>query len=172
MKLEQLAEGVYAFELYSPRQCARLLKKIEAFPGESPNTMNRYGRALVGAEARAWVAKLVEKYVAPITRKYYADLPPLKKHPFAFAVAYSPTTQRSLARHYDEGSAVTLNVCLSPTFEGGGLVFYSAAGERQYVVEQRLGRAIIHRGAQGHRALPVKSGSRTNLILWCGTKKS
>lgn len=166
--LEHLGDEVYGFDLFTPRECRALLKAIDKLPRESPNTMNKYGRAIVGAEMRDLVATIVEKVVAPIALRVYPEIRPLKKRPYAFVVDYAWNTQRSLAKHCDT-SDVTLNVSLNDEFTGGALMLYGRRGGHS-CVKQVLGRAIIHRGSHGHRALPLLTGHRTNLILWCDAK--
>lgn len=172
-RVEHIGHEVYAFDLFSERQCADLLEQVEELPISPPNTMNKYGKTLRGRRLTALAAELVAKHVTPIVREFYMEiaqlrLAPLKKNPYAFVVDYSPKTQRSLAWHHDT-SDVTLNVCLGREFKGGDLQFF-AGRNRTFTVKQVVGRAIVHRGSHGHRALPLTAGARTNLILWCDAK--
>jgi hypothetical protein len=174
MRVEHIGHEVFAFDLFSERQCADLLEQVDELPISPPNSMNKYGKTLRGRRLTALVAELVVKHVTPIVRSSYMEiaqlrLAPLKKHPYAFVVDYSPKTQRSLAWHHDT-SDVTLNVCLGRDFAGGDLQFFTRSGDKKFIVKQIVGRAIVHRGSHGHRALPLVAGARTNLILWCDAK--
>lgn len=167
--MREFAEpGVYIFDLLTPRACAALLWAFERLPNDAPNTMNKYGKRVTGAAMRTTMAKLMEE-VEDIRRSAFPDIAPLKKNPYAFVVDYTPDTQKGLAKHYDS-SDVTLNVCLGHEFKGGDLMFYQ--GHKSYIIPHRIGQAIVHRGSQGHRAMPLKSGRRTNLILWCSARAS
>lgn len=43
-------------------------------------------------------------------------------------------------------------------------------GVSMTTVKHALGRMYIHRGKHLHKAKPITSGSRMNLILWCKAK--
>lgn len=49
---------------------------------------------------------------------------------------------------------------------GSSLYFVDpSTGEKNYVSFE-LGEAIVHRGAMPHAALPITSGTRSNLVMW------
>ena len=143
--------GIAVFDLFTPAQCAVLLRRIAKLPAESPNSMNRYGTVLPWTR---WVDRLVAKHLA------FVGVPLAKTGHHAFVVEYS-AKQRSLAAHFD-ASAVTLNVCIGGNFDGGALVFEP----EMIAFEQKVGRAFIHRGSHVHRAKPIARGTRTNLVVW------
>lgn len=155
---------VSVYPLLSPVQCQKLLARIDALPAVAPNSMNRYGKVLEGPEWSRWIDKLVTVEVAPVARRCYGLRLKSKGH-YAFVVEYEPGKQKSLAEHFDS-SDVTLNVCLGRRFSGGDLVFTD--GKRsELAIPQVVGRAVIHHGRHLHRARPLHSGRRTNLIVWC-----
>lgn len=161
---------IFVKRLFSQAECERWLKRIAEQPRdrrEAPNSMNKYGIVL-GGSLRPALADLVQYVVSP-KAVWYPDIRPLKKHPYAFSIDYSVKTQKSLAAHHDS-SDVTLNVCLGKKFTGGDLVFGS--GRKRFVLKHEVGQAVIHRGSHVHRAMPLLSGERTNLILWCAQRKS
>jgi len=161
---------VFVRRLFSSRECAEWLDEIAKQPRdrrEAPNSMNKYG-VVLGGSMRVYLAGLVWDYVCPVAEKHYPDIRSLKKHPYAFSIDYSVKTQKSLASHHDS-SDVTLNVCLGKKFTGGDLVFSS--GRKRFVLKHEVGQAVIHRGSHVHRAMPLLSGERTNLILWCAQRK-
>lgn len=168
---EEPCPGVFIFDFDARRWLADFARLCNAHRiTGAPNSMNKYG-----AELR--VSKRVREELDGLTRMVdsirltqYPDIGKLKK-PYAFLVDYERGKQPSLAKHYDAGSDVTLNLCLGKNFTGGDLVFYGPARRTRFVVPQHPGRAIIHRGAHVHRALPVLDGHRTNLILWCEARK-
>lgn len=169
--LKNPAAGVYTFDLLTPAGCSMLLDETAAFEkwkGKrvAPNSMNKYGMTLDEIGLDAWLDRLMSKWVATLTRTWFPEIGPLKEH-YGFIVDYAADKQRSLAEHFDS-SDVTLNVCLGRKWTGGKLVFRGPRGGK-IEIAHRPGRAIIHRGKHLHKALPVTSGSRSNLILWCST---
>lgn len=170
MKISQPHPGIFVFKLFTRGQCDNWRRLIDGQRDpeiKGPNTMNRYGVNL-GGSLRPHLSNLVINTVEHFALNFYG-LGPLKKNPYAFAVDYSPGTQRSLKAHYDQ-SDVTLNVCLGTVFDGGELVF-DGKGRERIVIEHKVGQAIVHLGSRVHRAKPVTAGNRTNLILWCAAKK-
>lgn len=183
MHISEPHPGVFVIDdVLRASDCRGLLWLIDSkrpANAEPPNSMNRYGLALEDVKMKWLATDLWRGRVLPVARKHYPDVGPLEK-PYGFLVEYS-NKQRSLSSHIDEPSAVTLNLCLGRDFEGGRLVFHGLrcrrhadvryrAGER-FEIEHKIGRAIIHRGWHTHSALPIDSGRRANLILWCGAKK-
>ena len=158
-----ITDDVYGFKLFTRDAAKSALRFfVEHSTPESPNSMNKYGRGL-DRVAREYVAELVEEYVAPMAKEFYGIR--LRKHPYAFLVDYSPTTQKGLRWHVDS-SDVTMNVCLGETFNGGDLLLAPERGSKVHV-EQRIGHAVVHLGSLEHSAESLVAGHRTNLILWC-----
>ena len=89
-----------------------------------------------------------------------------------FVVQYRMGEDVDLGFHYD-AAEVTLNICLGKNgFTGGDLYFRGLLGspdadEQHLKVSHAVGRGILHRGRHRHGALPISSGARYNLILWC-----
>ena len=83
---------------------------------------------------------------------------------------------RKLDLHVDD-SAVTLNVCLGTEFTDGQLYFggircsshtssTKPRDDEEIYLKHQVGTACLHLGAHRHRALPITSGRRLNLVLW------
>lgn len=177
MKIEELYPGIVVFDLYTQREALNLLVDLQQQrDDEPPNSMNKYGAVPRGAFWRKELARLVRRYVQPISTLFFPEMKRLRVNPYAFSVDYEDGKQKALAKHFDS-SDVTLNVCLGGRYAEGDLVFYG--GRRAvFTYSHVLGRAIVHRGSFVHRALPIKPIQplaldcwRTNLILWCSTKK-
>ncbi len=91
-------------------------------------------------------------------------------------ILISISRDRKLDFHVDD-SAVTLNVCLGTEFTGGQLYFGGIRcaahvgstppkDDEEIYLDHQIGTACIHLGNHRHRALPITSGRRLNLILW------
>lgn len=156
------ARCVTVLPLFTRAQTRRLLRQFSKLPQVAPNSMNRYGRRIDGWAAQRWVDRLIATHVAPIAKRCYGVKLRKRDH-YAFLVEYQPKKQRSLATHVDS-SVVTLNVCLGYQFSGGAVAF-----ENGLRVEHAVGRGLIHHGQLAHKALPLKTGKRVNLIVWCFT---
>lgn len=171
--LWEIYPNVFVLDLWAPKDCEAILKRVGPLRMKAPppNSMNRYGVVLYGSWFRAMGKHLVHRYIEPVAAANYPRINQLKRDPYAFVVDYDMKKQRSLAAHFDSAH-VTLNVCLSKECEGGELVFYDEAGRKPVFEMQHVpGRAIIHRASHVHRAKPLRSGRRSNLILWCEQTK-
>lgn len=180
---KEIHPGIYQFKLFDRPQCRDFCALIERMKreynvSEAPNSMNKYGTPLLPRIAAlypwglwsetlaGWLRNLVAGWCQGIAERHYPEIKRLKVVPYAFVVDY----ERGLLKHYDDGSAVTLNACLGHKFEGGTLRFYDAWGKFDFEYQHRVGYALVHRGTHVHKAEPLKSGSRTNLILWCSAR--
>ena len=154
--------GIFVFEAFTSELCSDLLAKIKGHEPSAPNSMNKYGLVLDEIGLSRFRDDLVEQCVDPLSKYLFPEVGRISRC-YGFVVQYEagPKHQRSLSYHYDE-SDVTLNVCLGEQFTGGGLVFQNK-GE----IEQSAGQAVLHLGSRVHRAAPIFSGTRTNLVLWC-----
>lgn len=162
--LSEPCPGVYTFDVFKRGFCASLLKEIEKHPVESPNSMNKYGLVLKDVGMGSLCENLLHSLVNPLVRRFYPSIGKLTRY-HGFIVNYDPKKQSSLDRHYDD-SLVTLNICLGRKFTGGKLVFRD---EEDILarVEHHIGQAILHPGNQLHQAQAIRTGTRSNLILWC-----
>ncbi len=163
--ISQPHPGIFVFQLFKPKLCGELMAQAAVTPREQPNSMNKYGTTLEAMKLGRWAAQLAIQFVNPLRRDYYPEIGFIDSA-FGFLVQYEGGKQKKLDAHVDDGSRVTLNVCLTRNFTGGNLVFY---GPRKEVFEiaHKEGQAIVHRGNHVHRAKPIEGGQRTNLILWC-----
>jgi len=91
----------------------------------------------------------------------------------AFTVLYEAKedADKDLPLHYDN-SEVTLNINIGGTWEGGQVAFYglctnSNGSEAPTEVVLKRGHGVLHAGLDLHKALPITSGRRHNLIMWC-----
>lgn len=167
--IDEAYPGVFVFDALERWQCARILTEVRArpVPKDGPNSMNKYGSVLRG-KLLVEASDLQRRFVKPLVEENFPDIDKLNPRPYAFVVDYDMKRQRKLDSHFDS-STVTLNICLGGEFTGGDLIMHH--GQRRYRIQHKIGQAIVHRGGYVHRAEPLKSGWRSNLILWCSERK-
>ena len=163
--ITEVCPGVFKFKMLDRATCKVILDEVDKHPSEAPNSMNRYGQVLKDIGMGRLCDELLHEVVNPLVRRFYPGIGLLKKT-HGFIVNYNPKKQGSLDLHYDE-SVVTLNVCLGRKFTGGKLVFHEDDGKVMATVEHKVGTAVLHLGEHQHQARALKSGNRSNLILWC-----
>jgi hypothetical protein len=162
--IEEPYPGVFTFDAFTRTYCKRLLKELSLFEDVAPNSMNRYGRVLRDIGYGSLCEVLLFDLVNPLVRRLYPSMGRLHSY-HGFTVGYS-SKQRSLDRHFDS-SDMTLNICLGGEFTGGKLVFRDDNGGVLCKLDHTVGKAVLHPGDYMHQAQNIKSGTRTNLILWC-----
>jgi hypothetical protein len=93
----------------------------------------------------------------------------------AFTVLYDVEKdgERDLSVHRDNAE-VTVNVNIGGSWDGGAVTFYGQASSmetRNPDLEVKVGvpkgRGIVHAGLDWHKATPIMTGRRHNLIIWC-----
>jgi len=169
--------GLYHTEfLFSEAFCRDLIEEVDAInasglPLVQPNTMNHYGLVLREFGFDQLWQSLLEVYLRPLYSCLYPELGPHLDDHHTFIVQYSEGEQNSLGFHYDDAE-VTVNLCLGKVFTGGDLYFRGLLShprsleEENYLYHHQQGQAVFHKGEHRHGALPIKSGSRYNLIIW------
>lgn len=157
--------GVYVFDAFTPQFCAKLLVQFDRHERDAPNTMNKYGLVLRDAGYGALCEHLLREVAAPLACRFYPHVGLLKSY-HGFTVDYDTKKQGSLDLHVDD-AFVTLNVCLGRKFTGGKLVFRDADGKITARLDHVVGRAVLHLGDHQHEAQKIRTGTRSNLILWC-----
>ncbi|CAF2899954.1 unnamed protein product [Rotaria sp. Silwood2] len=178
--------GVYTFSFLPTVFCQSLINEIAYFEQwcidnglklYRPNSMNKYGVILDHFGFKKCLTDIVKTIVQPLTRLIYTHVTlPLDSH-HGFIVEYAMDKDRKLDFHVDD-AAVTLNICLGTEFTDGQLYFGGVRcsshtsttqprDEEEIYLEHQVGTACLHLGNHRHRALPITSGRRLNLILWC-----
>jgi hypothetical protein len=182
--------GVFLFEMLELGFCRELLEEVEHFQvwmaAEElgvirPNTMNNYGAVLDTFGFEPFLQALMLDYIKPLSGLFYPEVGggSLDLH-HGFVVEYELGKETKLDFHVD-ASDVTLNVCLGREFTGGELFFQGLRcglcqqteplpGE-SVQVGHVPGVAVLHRGNHRHGAHPILSGARSNLILWCNSRR-
>ncbi|CAL0331106.1 unnamed protein product [Lupinus luteus] len=184
--MSEPAPGIFAFEMLQPHFCELLIAEFDNFERwvhdqkvrvMRPNTMNHYGAVLDDFGFQTMLAKLVEDFICPLSKVFYAETggANLDSH-HGFIVEYGNNRDVDLGLHVDD-SEVTLNVCLGTQFSGGDLFFRGMRCEKHVNTESRPeeifdyshfpGQAVLHHGRHRHGARATISGHRVNLLLWC-----
>ena len=179
-KVKRVGWQVYTLPVFTEHFCERLLREIKSveesgLPLARPNSMNKSGVLLDDVGFTKFFDEFRTYHLQNICDSTFPDLgfADLDSHR-AFIVHYKACDEEfdsGLDYHFDNAE-LTLNVSLSATHEGGELVFDGLKGDPPGSSDtvtaygHVLGHGILHRGDHVHRALPIESGERWNLILW------
>jgi len=181
------APGVWRLPMFTEHFCTLLLEELAHYersgiPLRRPNGMNRFGAILDQLGLSRSLQHLTRRYLRPLGQMLYPWLiarGDADEH-YGFVVRYKLGEDLALAEHAD-ASVLTLNANLGyPGFTGGALAFRGTRGvdEQPRAVPAshvdfslfQVGDAILHLGGQYHAALPLESGERVNLVVWCFAK--
>jgi hypothetical protein len=187
--LEEVHEGIYAFDCFTPEFTKLLLEEVKNFEDwcaanglrvHRPNSMNNYGAILDDFGFESVLDQLMQLVVAPMSRYLYPYIGDTLDSHHGFVVEYAMGKDVKLDFHVDM-SDVTLNVCLGKQFTGGNLYFggvrcelhqqTQTAGDEDFEFEHQPGKGILHVGKHRHLARKITSGERHNLILWCRSSR-
>ena len=164
--VKQVAPGVYIFfDAFAKSSCRELLAEILRHKSAPPNSMNKYGVVLADIGLGPLCERLLNTFVNPFSVEVFPYVGRMTKV-HGFLVNYAVGKQRALGAHFDD-SDVTLNVCLGKSSAGGKLVFLDHNDRPQIEIGHKVGQAVLHLGAHTHQARAIRSGKRSNLILWC-----
>ena len=188
--VQRLAPDLYRVPILSPSAVQRFNEEMKILIDWSaqtgvrltpPNSMNNDGVILSEIGWDTVFQEVMVNMLVPIARELFPDIGGASlatQH--SFIVEYGKGRDRSLGFHVDD-SEVTLNLCLGDSFTGSELYFQGRRCEQHrqlrhkpeehIVVEQQVGMAILHAGAHRHGVLPLVSGRRRNLIMWCRSAK-
>jgi hypothetical protein len=181
--LQEVSPGVFQFQLFNPERLAELRDYLEAtaeanIPLRPPYgiALNRRGAMLdrrsegflAAPRFQAFYRELMDKYMRPIARLLFPEVLGYDTQTFGFSIEYQAGLDTSLRLHTD-ASAATLNINLNlpgETFTGSEVDFYDKVSGKVSRFSFKPGIAMIHRGSVAHAAQPIKSGTRSNLVLW------
>lgn len=181
--IHEVSPGVYRFQMFDVEELIKLrayLKMVEnsGIPLRAPYgiVLNRKGYMLdprsegylAAPSFQSFYRSLIDLYMRPIARLLYPEITGYDTQSFGFSITYQPEKDTSIRMHTD-ASSVTLNVNLNlanEQFTGSELDFHDQFSGELNRVSFGPGSAVIHRGNTPHKALPIKSGERTNFVLW------
>lgn len=180
---QEAASDVYACQFFDVERLAELRAYLEQvweaqIPLRPPYgiVLNRMG-AMLDSRSQGYLAapsfqafyrELINVYMRPIARLLFPEILGYDTQSFGFSIHYQPNTDTSIRPHTD-ASSVTLNINLNTVdeaFSGSEVNFYDNQTGQSKALTFGPGTAMIHRGNVPHAALPITSGSRTNLVLW------
>ncbi|CAE7737320.1 ogfod2 [Symbiodinium pilosum] len=175
--LQELRPGIWTFPVFTRAFCDALESELSHFrasglPRSAPNTMNRHGIIMSELGFEELLDPLVFEYVNVLASRLLPAFTEFLDSYRGFTVLYEAVQDgdKGLDMHYDN-SEVTLNVNVGGTWEGGHVEYYGLATSREdsppFEVALRKGHGVFHAGLELHKALPIISGTRHNLILWC-----
>lgn len=198
--LRQEAEGVYSFAVMAPAICDKLRAEFANYAqyrdkwtadnGDAPPGATRERLQLVDCGLDALEQFLFDNVGKPLAKLLFGsagsrddslgDLDAVHAYTIGYGVDANKkrnVTRRALVPHVDD-SEVTLNICLSDSFEGGGLRFhgkrhpekttlaYDLPSPNEATYQHKFARAVIHLGGHFHEVLDVTKGERHVLIMW------
>ena len=152
--------------------------------------MNNYGVIVNEIGMRELITNFQQEYLWPISKVLYPVQGSQFDYHHSFIVRYHTDEDLGLDMHVDD-SDVTFNVCIGDVaeergkedkkedqenrmdegFTGATLVFCGMFGSSnhrhvRHSYNHKIGRAILHLGSRRHGAQDIRSGTRTNLIIW------
>ena len=182
--LKRAAADVYVLPVLAASTAEQIVEEMEhffAWCDDSqlaifrPNSMNNYGAILDDFGFADALQQLSARYVQPLAAVLWPGYERLDSH-HGFVVSYEENKDLKLDFHVDDAE-VTLNVCLGRRFTGSSLSFGGVRCARhqqtpvgrseRFEFHHSLGVGCLHLGQHRHSALPLESGQRHNLILWC-----
>ena len=177
--LKKEIDGVYSFNVFDENFVKLFNEEIENFydvsereniPVRRPNSMNNYGVIVNEIGMEPLITAFQQDYLWPISRRLFPEQASQFDNHHSFIVRYRSDEDLGLDMHTDD-SDVTFNVCLGEDFEGATLSFcgmFGASDHRQHThtYNHQVGRAVLHLGSRRHGADDIKSGRRSNLIVW------
>jgi len=160
-------------KIFTPEFLNMVLEEIDhknnaGIPLHRPNSMNRFGVILKTVEMGGFLRDLSRMYLAPIMGMLFPDIIGINDvfDQHGFTVRYKHGEDLELKEHRDSSNA-TMNLCLGrPGFTGSSLYFREGQTSTTREFSFNVGDAIFHKGSHQHAALPLKTGERTNLVIW------
>jgi len=171
-KPTKVKDDIYLLPLLTDSTCEQILEELARFqrsklPFSPPTPPHTQGYFLYELGMDSLVEKLRERldYVAGRLFPSLVGDSGLDSCR-AFTVHYDAEAKdgdKERSTHYDN-SEVSANLCLTSSHSGGELYLLGQDGD--ITLQHRRGWAIIHPGSALHGALPIASGTRTNLLLF------
>lgn len=179
---KEIIPGVYETQFFDLERLADFRKYLEdAVNSEIPKRapygiqLNRYGMMLdprseghlAAPSFQAFYNDIMDRYMRPIARLLLGTYG-YDNQTFGFSIQYNPDKDKDLHAHTD-ASAATLNININlpeEAFTGSVVDFYDKSSGKTVQTKFEPGKAIIHRGNVPHATHPIKSGQRSNLVVW------
>ncbi|MEE1673343.1 2OG-Fe(II) oxygenase [Agarivorans aestuarii] len=180
---QEAAPGVYTAQFFSPDKLSELRQYLDSvatadIPLRPPYglVLNRHGAMLdersegylAAPSFQAFYRVLLDKYMRPIARLLFPEIYGYDSQTFGFSIQWQAGMDTSLRLHTD-ASSVTMNINMNLPDEkvtGSEVDFYDPITGNLKRLSFEPGTAMIHRGNIAHASQPIRSGERSNMVLW------
>ncbi|GAD01675.1 hypothetical protein [Agarivorans albus] len=180
---QEAAPGVYTAQFFKPEKLIELRHYLDdvttaGIPLKPPYgiVLNRHGAMLdersegylATPSFQAFYRKLLDKYMRPIARLLFPEVYGYDSQTFGFSIQWQAGMDTSLRLHTD-ASSVTMNINMNLSdekFTGSEVDFYDPITGNIKRLSFEPGTAMIHRGNVPHASQAIRSGERSNLVLW------
>ncbi|CAB9514515.1 and iron-dependent oxygenase domain-containing protein 2 [Seminavis robusta] len=186
---EEMAPGVYGIQFFDKDKVQVLREWIDVARESGIPTRPPYGIVLnrkglmIDPRSVGYMAApdfqtfyqdvLVDRYIRPMGRLLFPEFIQTKddSESFAFSIQYQAGGDESIRPHSD-ASTITFNINLDleQTWTGSSLYFWDNERTTRKTVAWKPGMAMIHLGRTMHAALPIETGTRSNLVIWTFAK--
>jgi len=177
--------GVYVFPLLSPLFCEKIIQEAENYELVAKSRglpiFYRHDSNLGSLEDcgfAPFLNALTEAAICPVAKLVFPELRPLTcRHVFITRNWVGRTEE--FKKHKDKAE-VTLNICLTKENGLGSTVSFFAPVQGLDLpdvhpvvleYEHKVGYAVLHTGQQWHKTNPIKSGTRSSMIVWADQVK-
>lgn len=183
---QEVAPGVYGIQFFDMEKIHIIRRWFDAganagIPIRPPYgiVLNRKGFMIDPRSVGYWAAPdfqsfykdvLIDSYIRPISRLIFPGsiIATDDAASFAFSIQYQVGGDESI-RHHTDASTITFNINLDEkkSWTGSSLYFWETLnGGKRFTVEWAPGMAMMHLGRTLHAALPIESGTRSNIVVW------
>lgn len=182
--LTEVGPELFTLKVFTPAFCKLLEEELSNFsasglPKSAPNTMNRHGVILSELGfGPGFLDPFVSDYIDVLASSLLPEHTKGLDSYRAFTVLYEAAEggDCALSSHYDNAE-VTLNVNLGGEWAGGTIAFEGLVTKEpddgdHAEIKLKQGEGLLHAGLNLHKALPITSGRRHNLIVWCRSSKA
>ena len=138
------------------------ISEKEKIPVRRPNSMNNYGVVVNEIGMKPLITSFQQEYLWPLSRRLFPVHASQFDDHHSFLLRYRADEDLGLDMHTDD---------LGDEFTGASLSFCGMFGSpdhrrHTHTYHHEVGRAILHLGSRRHGADDIKSGKRSNLIVW------
>lgn len=145
------------------------LMKISEYKNKHINSMHKYSFEVPFTEKEI---NGINNIIFPIVKEYYRLNCDHPSYNGGFTIIYNEHSNTKLDLHCDD-SLYTITICLENNAIGSEILFQGSKPslttknrDLNVALNPIAGNMCIHLGDHPHEVLPLKSGSRTSIVLW------